>query len=235
MTWVAGVDGCHAGWVVVLVEIRQPRPHQIRVCANFAEVLNIDPKPTVIALDIPIGLLETFYPGGRDCDREARRALGRRGSSVFSPPVRELLDATSYEEVRSRGMSRQAFGILPKIREVDSMMTPELQNIVCEAHPELAFCSLGHGHPMRFNKKTVAGREERLRALQKVPHGLFRGIGQSVVNVRKAFKRREVGPDDLLDAYVLAWTALRIAEKKAQRFPLNPPVDGKGLRMEIWY
>jgi predicted RNase H-like nuclease len=34
-------------------------------------------------------------------------------------------------------MSHQAFGILPKIREVDQLMTPEVQETVREIHPEL--------------------------------------------------------------------------------------------------
>ena len=65
--------------------------------------------------------------------------LGRRASSVFSPPSRQVLGATCYEDVRAQGLSIQAYGILPKIREVDRLMTPELQKVIHEAHPELAF------------------------------------------------------------------------------------------------
>ena len=127
MSWVAGVDGCRAGWVVALVQ-QQPRgvqKHYIRFCNRFAEVLALAPRPAVIAIDIPIGLLEVQQPGGRECDRQARRLLGRRASSVFTPPTRALLEATRYEQVRSHGVSTQAFRILPKIREVDRLMTLE--------------------------------------------------------------------------------------------------------------
>src|SRR6266540_1721796 len=107
MPWVAGVDGCRAGWVVVLVEqpTQRRRAYHIRLCPHFAEVFTLDPKPTVIAVDIPIGLLEEPQPGGRECDRQARRLLGRRASSVFTPPIRKLLEATHYEQMRSHGMS----------------------------------------------------------------------------------------------------------------------------------
>ena len=39
-------------------------------------------------------------------------------------------------------------------------MTPDVQQRVHEAHPELAFMSLA-GAPMQYNKKTLEGREER--------------------------------------------------------------------------
>lgn len=236
MSWVAGVDGCRAGWVVVLAE-RQTRetekPH-VRLCARFAEVLALSPKPTVIAIDIPIGLLEKPQPGGRECDRQARRLLGRRASSVFTPPTRALLEATQYEQVRSRGMSIQAFGILPKIREVARLMTPELRKRVYEAHPEIAFRSLA-GAPMQHNKKTHKGCEERLRALEQAPGGLFHEIRQAIVTALQIYRRTQVASDDLLDAFVLAWTALRIANEQANRLPASPSADQRGLRMEIWY
>lgn len=236
MSWVAGVDGCRAGWVVALVQ-QQPRgvqKHYIRFCNRFAEVLTLAPRPAVMAIDIPIGLLEVQQPGGRECDRQARRLLGRRASSIFTPPIRALLEATRYEQVRSSGVSIQAFGILPKIREVDRLMTLELQTSVYEAHPELAFRSLT-GAPMQHNKKTPAGREERLRAFSRVPGSSLRGIRQHIENTLKNYTRAQVVPDDVLDAYVLAWTALRIANKQASRLPPDPSVDLKGLRMEIWY
>jgi len=141
---------------------------------------------------------------------------------VFSPPTRNQLGATT-------GLSKQTLGILPKIVEVDRLMTTALQSTVHESHPELAFKSLT-GKPMPFNKKSFAGRAARLKALGSP----FPGINRYLAKGLKDFTRRQIVPDDLLDASVLAWTALRIAEKKAQRVPANPPVDSKGLRMEIW-
>jgi predicted RNase H-like nuclease len=237
MPWVAGVDGCRAGWIVVLLEQEQaPAVPQrlVQLCTSFAEVLALTPVPTVIAIDIPIGLLDAPQSGGRPCDRQARRLLGQRASSVFSPPSRLILDATQYAQVRGYGMSRQAFGILPKIREVDRLMTPALQQRVYEAHPELAFRLLT-GHPMRHNKKTPAGREERLRALAKAPGAPFRDLRPTLARMLQPFKRLQAAPDDLLDAYVLAWTARRIVQAQTHRVPVHPEVDARGLRMEIWY
>jgi len=232
---VAGVDGCRGGWLVVLVD-EQGHPissSQVRLCTKFEEILALSPAPVVIAADIPIGLLNCPQRGGRACDQQTRRLLGRRASSVFSPPSRIVLEAREYADARKHGLRIQAFGILPKIREVDRLMKPELQGLVHESHPELAFTALA-GHPMRFNKKTVRGRHERLRALEQDASQLFRRIGRILSDALNGFSRRDVAPDDLVDAFVLAWTALRIADGTAERIPPDPPIDRKGLRMEIW-
>lgn len=231
MSWVAGIDGCRTGWIVVLLRRTQRTwTHQVTLCPKFADILSLAPTPAVIAIDIPIGLLDQPQSGGRDCDRQARQLLGRRASSIFTPPTRPMLKATRYEQVRQQGLSIQSFNILPKIREVDQLMTPALQQRVHEAHPELAFMSLA-GVPVQYNKKTLEGREERLRILERV----FRDMRQTFENASMAFKRSEVMMDDLLDAYVLAWTALRISTGQGNRVPDDPLIDRKGLKMEIWY
>jgi predicted RNase H-like nuclease len=234
---MAGIDGCRAGWIVVLIETPDTSPAQpldVRLCPTFEAVLSLQPTPTVMAIDMPIGLLEAPQPGGRACDRQARRLLGRRACSVFSPPCRAILQATQYAQVRGYGMSRQAFGILPKVRAVDQVMTPGLQNLVYEAHPELAFMALA-GHPMQHNKKTIAGRQERLHALARASTTPCRASPQALHNALQAFARTQVAFDDLLDAYVLTWSAYRIVNGQASCLPPQPPLDQRGLRMEIWY
>src|SRR5215470_12049119 len=150
---LAGVDGCRAGWVVVVArcDAQDAQEHQVHICARFDDVLCLEPAPAVIAVDMPIGLLAAPQPGGRDCDRLARRLLGRRASSVFTPPPRPLLEATHYEQVRGHGLSIQAFNIMAKMREVDRVMTAALQQRVYEAHPELAFQFLAD-HPLQDRK-----------------------------------------------------------------------------------
>ena len=236
MPRVAGVDGCRAGWVVALVDIQAQRfgQHHLRLCSHFDEVLHLYPTATVIAVDMPIGLLLESQPGGRECDRQARRLLGRRASSVFTPPSRRLLHATHYEQVRAYGISRQAFGILPKIREVDQLLTPEMQHAVYEAHPELAFRRLT-GAPMQHNKKTPAGHQERLQALVHAANPRGDTIQPVFTRALRMFPRTQVAADDILDACALTWTAYRIVTSQANRLPALPPVDTQGLRMEIWY
>ncbi|HSF18103.1 MAG TPA: DUF429 domain-containing protein, partial [Vicinamibacteria bacterium] len=146
-TWLAGADGCKEGWVVVLRESRSGEM-LTRVVTDIEEVLRWNEPPAVLCIDVPIGLLEQAVRGGRVCDRAARGLLGQpRARSVFSPPARAALAARNYTEALrlnrasaagAPGISRQCYGILPKIKEVDSLMTPSLQERVLEVHPELA-------------------------------------------------------------------------------------------------
>ena len=236
--WVAGVDGCRGGWLVVLAAVAAGSGRlggmTSRLCTTFAEVLALPERPQSIAVDMPIGLLDRALPGGRRCDREARSMLGRpRASSVFSPPARMALAARSYREVAALngiGMSKEAFNIVPKIREVDALMDAGLQDTLVEAHPELAFASLA-GHPMRHSKRVPAGRRERLSLLRRV-------LGKACidpVHARVAHGLSRVSLDDVLDACVLAVVADRRRRGLARRLPEGePPRDAKGLRMEIW-
>ena len=237
--WTAGVDGCRAGWMVMLAGFRPSGglPLQLawQVCADFAEVLALRQRPVAIAVDMPIGLLERAAPGGRTCDREARAVLGRpRASSVFSPPARPALINHGYADAMARnggGMSKEAYNILPKIRELDALMTPAMQERVFEAHPELVFSTLA-GHPMRHNKKTPSGRRERLQCLWRA----YGGNLCDPVRIRLELGAAKVALDDVIDACVLAHLARRIHSGRASRMPAGPaPRDARGLRMEIWY
>jgi predicted RNase H-like nuclease len=234
--WVAGADGCRAGWLVVLHDVEAGR-QCARLLPRFRDVLALPERPQSIAVDMPIGLLDHAEPGGRECDRAARRVLGRpRSSSVFSPPVRGALREGDYASAQRRnqessshaiGLSRQAFGIAPKIRELDACMTPSRQRRVREAHPELAFAELFGSRGTLSGKRTPRGRKQRLRLL------LLAGFrdARSLLTERP----RGAAIDDVLDACVLCWAAVRVRAGEARRLPHRPLRDARGLRMEIWY
>lgn len=225
--WVAGVDGCRIGWFVVLWDGEEY--FEDKVCPTFQDVVQLIPEPAITAVDMPIGLLDQPEEGGRVCDREARRLLGPRRSSVFSPPTRQVLMLN--HPVR---LSKQVYALLPKMREVDEVMrqNPALQQRVKEVHPELCFYGAGGSQPMSSSKKKPAGKEERIDTLvQKFGESWQRWYQK----VQKKYLRKEVAIDDILDASIAVWSALRILNKKAERIPSNPPEDEKGLRMEMWY
>ena len=234
--WVAGVDGCRGGWVAVLVEREASRVKRaaVYVADRFAEILTIQPALQTVAIDIPIGLLDRPEPGGRLCDREARRLLDRpRASSVFNPPLRQQLSAKVYGGSLTKGMSRQTFGILPKIREVDEVLSFKAPRLIYEAHPELAF-ALVAGRPMRLNKKRAPGHRERVSALRKLPAPWGDVLGRVLACGEICYRRSKVGRDDLIDAAILSWTASMIAAGQARSLPPAPPVDGLGRPMAIW-
>src|SRR5205814_225864 len=79
------------------------------------------PALSVIAVHIPVGLLDQPRRGGRTCDKEARRVLGwPRAGAIQSAPARKAVGARTYDEAvrRNDGMSVVTWFQLPKIAEV---------------------------------------------------------------------------------------------------------------------
>ncbi len=131
-------------------------------------------------------------------------------------------------DLTGKGLSKQAYFICPKIAEVDRLMTPVSQERVIEVHPEVSFRAIA-GRPMAHPKRKSAGYEERRELLQKA-------LETSILSREDARDvARSAQPDDLLDATVVAWTAYRFANGIAKRLPPEPPLDRRGLRMEIVY
>jgi predicted RNase H-like nuclease len=235
MSFVSGVNGCRCGWLIIAKDTHTSREY-LTITTTFADVVNLPHEPTLVCIDIPIGLLDTAVPGGRDADQVARRLLGRKASSVFPPPVRNALFGGTYAQVNKRnrdssdhhlGISKQAFALFPKLREVDALMSARLQEKIFEIHPELCFFEMNGESPVLENKKTTVGQRKRMQLLKKV------GFLQVEERCRAASKPY-VAVDDILDAYAACWTAQRILNGNAIRIPGTPPFDGKGLRMEMW-
>jgi len=235
---VAGVDGCKNGWLVVVVQwYHGAELGRAQVVATFQQVINITSSCHAVAVDMPIGLPDRIARGGRAADREARRLLhASRRSSVFPVPPRAVLDAGSFQDAvkvaqkssdSGSGISRQTYAILPKIREVDAVLTPELQERVVEVHPELSFRAINDETPLNFSKKSARGMLSRLALLRVA--GLTEVFEQSCV-----FVGGNAAYDDVLDACAVAWTARRVAQKMAFRIPDPPEIDSRGLRMEMW-
>jgi predicted RNase H-like nuclease len=188
----------------------------------------------IVAIDMPIGLSDD---GSRGCDLTARRLLGRpRASSVFPAPCRAALAATTYRRAcalsrRTLGvaLSRETFNLLPKIRQVDALMTPALQEFVREVHPEVVFALLaGRGRGLRHAKRTADGERERRRLLR-----LFAPpFDPEAVRLRLGPAR--VARDDVVDAVACLVAAARIRRGEAQVLPEGAVArDARGLRMEI--
>lgn len=228
---VAGVDGCPGGWLVVRVRTGR-RLHLLgaTVAPTFADVIAATTGCTAVGVDIPIGLSETEY--WREADLAAKAVLGRRRNSVFAAPLRQVLDTETHPQacaishgICGKKPSLQAFHIRLKIKEANEALTPALQQRIAEVHPEVSFWAMNSRQPMRFPKKKPGGREERLKVLGQHFDG-------DLASLRPP---PGAGPNDFLDACAAAWSAARLARRQEQRLPPTPPVDGRGLRMEIVY
>lgn len=237
MPWVAGADGCRDGWCAVLRDT-DSGSHSFRLVTKFSELFKLECKPVVIAVDIPIGLLEHGRKGGRACDKEARVLLGQpRARSVFSPPVRGALNyiddflaankfnrSSSSEEV---GISKQCFGLFKKLAEVDKWMTDDKQELIREVHPELCFFEMSGGRSMKHSKKKTVGLGERMELLRA--NGFAEFLSATIPNREKG-----CAVDDILDACAACWTAQRILERPLISIPADREIDNNGLFMEMW-
>jgi predicted RNase H-like nuclease len=230
---VRGVDGCPAGWIAVTIAAEGAMTPCVTITRDFAELTEGVEK---IAVDMPFGLPERSGPGGRGPEALVRPLIATRRSSVFSVPSREAIRQTSYPDAcrtalatsdPPRKISKQAFFLFPKIREVDGVLRsdPTLPSRVFETHPEVAFRTLNGGNAMRFAKSRREGLDERRHVLGEL--GFDRAfLGAPIGRGAKA--------DDFLDACICALVARRIHAGIAQSFPDPPGRDLYGLPVAIW-
>ena len=177
---IAGIDGCKGGWLCI-EELNDGL--RVFIARNIRDAVDLLPPGTLIGIDIPIGLPND---DSRHCDIEARWLLGARGVCVFPAPLRVTLenttDATSYEvakqtqrrhHTRGKGISQQAWRILPKIREVDGLLRADVKRAeqILEVHPEVCFAQWNGGIPISSNKKGAPGRAARAAAARSPAAG----------------------------------------------------------------
>lgn len=222
---VAGADGCRTGWVIC--RRYNNGTLDVAVVKTLAEACE---GLSVLAVDMPIGLVDTPRPG-RACEREARALLPGKTSSVFPTPCRPALDCTTHAEANALsktlgvGLTQQTFHLFSKMREVDALMrgAPHLHAIIHEAHPELAFARMNDGRPVLSRKRRPEGFVERLELLAR--HGF-------------AWEPRPMpgaARDDVLDAMAVCRTALLITQGAATRLGPEHERDRHGLPMNIWF
>lgn len=239
-TWLAGVDGCPAGWIAAFVPPSGGET-RIRLFACFADVAAAPEAPAVIAVDMPIGLPDRTGAGGRAAENLVRPLLGQRQSSVFSVPSRAAAYANDYSDARKialatsdppKSVAKQLFNIAPKIREVDTALREDsdLARRVFEVHPEVAFWRLNSEHALSEPKKIKSKCYEPGLALRRK---LLIAVGLPAAIV-EGIPPKGAGPDDLLDALACAAIARRIHAGLARSFPDPVPRDSYGLPMAIW-
>lgn len=222
LTRVAGVDGARGGWLAV---VKDGDTIEVQLCATTGELQALFESCAVVAIDVPIGLVEE---GQRACDFHARKFL-RNKSSVFTAPIRPILRAGTPSEAQAIARSVQNGHGLPYttvalrevVAEVDEILQRhhELRGRVYEVHPEVSFAHWNRGD--LGSKRSADGLAARRRLvtarygeLPKVPRGA-----------------RE---DDLLDAFAALWTAGRILSGDAQTLG-DAHEDRTGLPMRIVY
>jgi predicted RNase H-like nuclease len=154
------------------------------------------------------------------------------------PPGRYLIDATDHTEASrlveerrhekpdTKGISAQAWGIVPKIREVDEFIraNPQCLEWLFEVHPEVCFLEwFGH---LPSKRKSAVGQIERLALVRRGFPDAERAILEDL-NVTDG-----VDLTDVLDAYASLWTALRLTEEEHETLASETP-DGITAKMIV--
>lgn len=237
---IVGVDGCRAGWIAAFAERDDLSRISIRVAPGFTQIVEALDAPSIVAVDMPIGLPDRIEGPGRAPERLVRPLLGERQSSVFSIPSRAAVFAPDYasacaEALASsnppRKVSKQGFMIFPRIREIDMALRacPGLSEHVFESHPEVVFQAL-NGGPLPLPKKVrgsphAPGLALRRRLLAAA------GVPEDVLSTAPPAGARA---DDMIDALACLLTARAIASGRAQSWPSPPLRDAHGLPVAIW-
>lgn len=239
---IAGADGCRVGWVVAFARLDRPdEAPRVRILPDLAAILDAPEAPSVVAIDMPIGLPERIVGPGRAAEQAVRPLLGGRQSSVFSIPSRAAVEAESYADccrialetsTPPRKVSKQGFMLFPKIREIDALLRarPDAAARVFEVHPEVAFWRM-NGERALATPKKVRSRPNPEGLAERRALLLAAGLPAACV---EAAPPRGAGADDHLDALAGLVVARRLAEGNARPFPDPPDRDAYGLPIAIW-
>jgi len=228
-----GIDGCRGGWCVAVIRQNEL---SVSLLTELAEI------PALIAceacgfIDMPIGLTDSS--SGRLCEVEARAVMpGTYKSSIFFCPSQSAVSASDYSaanavqrSVTGKGLSVQAWNIVPKIRQVQEQnsFVKEQGIALREAHPELCFAQLS-GSFIPNKKRTATGRKERVHVLGQYIN--LSPMHEFLSNT----KRNVIAVDDALDCVCLAISARFSAEHAMGRFPEKDQINEFGVAMEIVY
>lgn len=207
-----GIDGTRNGWITAEFT------GDTWKLDFYEELSSIDFDEALI--DIPIGLPEDST---RKCDAEARDFLApERHYSIFNCPVRDAVYADSYEEAceineekTGKRISKQAWNIVPKIREADREAR---KRKLRESHPEVFFKAIEE-ESVIDSKSSEKGLEARRRVLER--------FGDT--SIIESFSKKGVTQDDLIDAMVLSLGM----EFDLTTMPDDPERDQEGLEMSI--
>jgi predicted RNase H-like nuclease len=197
-----GLDACRGKWLAV--SLKEGQFDDARLAFDAAALVSAWPEAAAIGVDIPIGLPET---PSREADRGAREFVGQRRSSVFPTFPSVVLEAPTYEEAKAICVARgwpkpsiQSFGMRHRILEIARLAAADER--IVEVHPEVSFREL-LGRPLS-PKRTGSGGSERRLALARA--------GIDLPDLPYPL-------DDVLDAAVVAWSAMRYAHGTALPLP----------------
>lgn len=207
MFYFLGIDGCKSGWIVSRLSQNSAQEFSLELfhLTSLTELYSYFSIQSVhsVWIDIPIGLSDS---GVRACDSQLRKALGKKGSSVFTTPVTSSVYAENYRqacelnaEKTGKKISIQSWNICPKIKETDQFLAKHIEwkPLFFESHPEFLF---EMAKPAFFvSKKLAEGFNQRLQWLTSLIKN--EAIISDFCNQHSS---KWFSKDDVLDSVMLA-------------------------------
>mgnify|MGYP003996905619 FL=1 len=229
MSRVIGIDGCKAGWIIA--KTLEDKSISFQIIKNLNDDYLKESNVSLIGIDIPLRLSSS---GKRLAEIEARVLLKNRACTIFSPPTLNALTAKNYIDACKinfkecgKKISKQSWNLFPKIKEAQEFLENKsiIELGVFEVHPELSFMAMNDMNLIWASKKTVIGREIRIKLIQKFfPKFSFE-------SVRNKYKKNQVLDDDILDSVSVLWSTQRIVDNIAKFVPK----DSKKTDMRIYF
>ena len=230
MNYISGIDGASGGWVCVRAKLDNLKNTEFIFTKNLEELIN--DQVQLVLIDMPVGLNDIVKKGGRNVDQFARNKLIKRKSSIFNAPSRMVLNAKDYSEANKIskkfgiGLSKQSWNLIPKIKELDTILRSKRKTVIYESHPELSFQEM-NGGSLGFKKKEKEGIKERSKIL------LHNDFKASFIDEFVNKNIKEYKPDDFLDACALFWSAIRTINGRELNIPDQPSFDSEGIIMQM--
>ncbi len=248
-----GVDGCKGGWICVGLNGAGEACHFVQADIAAVHAAVREHEGEIILLDMPIGFRSDKHE--RLCDKDARKLIGKRRSSVFPVPCRQaievLAETNDIQKARSKNhditgkcLSAQTWAIATNMYKVDKFLRgcTRAREIFREVHPEVCFRMLNGAaleHNKKHTRKNPHGYQERREILKKYfcKYGMkdpFEKIWEEYQDKQK-YPKKIVADDDITDALVAALTA-KLWKRHGyglQTLPPKPPLDSRGLPMEM--
>jgi len=189
---------------------------------SFDDVSHQRPAFERLVINAPLGLRDNVEDAPRTCDVMARQIIGpTRALAIADPPPRSVL--ANKVDYRDAHLSAVTATLLPRIREVESLVPSYRQRAVFSGNPELSFYILNNDQPLKWSKHSDEGLEERRALLvEKIPY------------ISNALEAADAGIPlaHLYDTTALLWTARRVFGRAARRIPAEGEWDSEGMRME---
>lgn len=234
---VLGVDASKDGWMVVEIGACKMA---VNAYQHFTDVMQAYARPSRVLIDVPVGLPFTKEEAEHRPEKEARKKLPGRASTIFTVPCMQAATQENYVQanrcnkaVLNKGISMQSFNIMKKTLEVHAFLAqyPSSIPIIKEAHPELQFAQFTEKKlPIQACKKTTEGILEREALVMKVLERYT--FIQTPLHSLDLFKKY---PDDVLDAMCLAIAALLGETYGFTTIPEDVVENHQGIPMAMIY